>query len=269
MPAVPILDSPATAQKLTHFIQTTFTKAKKSTAIIAVSGGVDSATSLMLTTQALSPENVLGLHLPSRHSSPVSQKHAELAMDAAHLPASNRVTLNISAIIQKTWRLLSLQNQPSSNQTLNRLRLANFAARIRMMLIFDQAKLHHGLVVGTENYSEHLLGYYTRFGDEASDLEPLGQLFKTQVLALAKHLQVPDPIIKKSPTADLWPGQTDAAELGFTYTAADPILYLYSQGKSAAEIIAAGLNPDLTRRVLAVVTANHFKTSVPYKSSIN
>lgn len=278
MANLPPLNLNQETEKITGFISDTFGTAQKTTAIVAVSGGLDSATSLILAAKALTPDHVLALHLPAKASHPLTTQHALLAMNAAQIPEKNRLTINIGAIIQKSWRIINYysvganprirpeigQIQGSAPTPDNRLRIANIVARSRMMILFDQAKKHDALVVGTENLSEHTLGYYTRYGDEASDLEPLRHLYKTQVYDLASFLNVPQLIIAKKPSADLWPGQTDATELGFTYAQADPILFLHSQNQTKESIIAAGFDPDLVEKVLTRVSASSFKHQVPY-----
>lgn len=290
---------------IVQFIKGTFLKAKKKKAVIAVSGGIDSATSLLLTAKALGPQSILTLHLPSRQTDPLHTQHANQLLDLAKIPSENRLTLPITAIIQKTWRIINhytlrvhkleigplefqgsdpsqsapinTPNRKKINQQiahLNRLRLGNLAVRIRMLLIFDQAKLNDALVVGTENKSENLLGYFTRFGDEASDLEPLTHLYKTQVIELAKFLNVPEPIILKPPTAGMWQNQTDESELGFSYYEADPILYLhFEKHLSTAKIIdllakkTRNLKTDLEKlvvKVLETCQASDFKHQLPY-----
>jgi NAD+ synthase len=129
-----------------------------------------------------------------------------------------------------------------------------------MMLLYDTAKSKKALVCGTENRSEHLLGYYTRFGDEASDLEPIKHLYKTQIYQLADFLKIPQQIIDKKPSAGLWPGQTDSDELGFTYEEADPVLHLYfDKNKSLKEI-----KLPKTKKIIMCVKKNKFKKAVPY-----
>jgi NAD+ synthase len=254
---------------ISAFITNSFKNAKKTKAIIAVSGGVDSATSLLLLTKVLKPENVYTLHLPAKNSHPLHTKHSALINETAGIPASNRLTIPIGGLIQKTWRLLSRHSvganpriRPESNPN-NRLRLANIAARIRMIILFDQAKKRDALVIGTENYSEHLLGYYTRYGDEASDIEPIRHLYKTEVIELAKHLGVPPEIIIKPPSADLWKSQTDEKELGFSYQQADPILKLYSEGKTKAQI-STFHQSELVEKVFSQIEISAFKHHVPY-----
>jgi NAD+ synthase len=276
---LPSIDATRETGRITTFIRDTFKRTGMTTAIVAVSGGIDSATTLALTTAALSPKKVIALHLPAKSTDPRHTHDANLLTQKLHLPHANVHLIRIDSIIQKTWRIIShyAPNHPTPEKntpdrkpgirphtTTNRLRLANLAARIRMLIIYDQAKKHHALVVGTENHSEHLLGYYTRFGDEASDLEPIKHLYKTQVIKLAQHLDLPQEIIDKPPTAGLWPGQTDAQELGFSYETADPILYLHQKGQSRSDLIKAGFDKNLVESVLSQVEATGYKHHVPY-----
>ncbi len=254
-----------TEKQITDFIKATFSQQKKTHAVIGLSGGIDSAVCLILTATAIEPQNVFVYHLPSKTSNPNNAEHARLVAKTAGVPDQNFSVVPIGAIIQKSWRIINhYAIMRSNDQAINQLRLANLAARIRMLILFDQAKKLNALVVGTENLSEHLLGYYTRFGDEASDVEPIRHLFKTQVIELAKSLGVSQEIIDKKPSADLWPGQTDERELGFTYQQADPILKLIHQGLSLEEIKNQDFNPNLLEAVLDTVQANSFKNKVPY-----
>src|SRR6185437_16551779 len=118
-----------------------------------------------------------------------------------------------------------LQNIEPTDE--NKIRIGNIAARMRMIILFDLAKKHKALVCGTENKSENLLGYFTRFGDQASDIEPIEHLYKTQIIQLAKHLGLPEDVITQAPSAGLWKGQTDEGQFGFTYEEADIVLYLF------------------------------------------
>ncbi len=279
------------------FIKKTFVETNKNTAVIGLSGGIDSATSLFLTAKALGPDHIHAFSLPAKHSNPIHQQDAQNAALAAGLPPDHFHILPIGSIIQKSWRIIrkygkyrsmegmesdaevqeferlsraprlresSTPNSDFESLTNNKLRLANLAARTRMLVLYDQAKVYDALVIGTENKSESMLGYFTRFGDEASDLEPIRHLFKTEVIDLAKHLGVPQAIIDKSPTADLWPGQTDTTELGFTYAQADPILMLLEKNQTSDQIVASGHAESLVKAVIQQVNASAFKHHVPY-----
>jgi len=266
-------------QKIVDFITKTFKDTNKTKAIVAVSGGIDSTTSLILTTKALEPDNVLPIHLPTKTSDPKNTKDSLLSIKSTHIPDTNITTINIGSIIQKSWKIIKHysknsphykkgeSNKKEKNAAIikaNQLRLANLQARIRMMLIYDHAKKNDALVVGTENLSEHMLGYFTRFGDEASDIEPIRHLYKTQVYDLAKHLDVPQEIINKKPSADLWKGQTDEKELGFSYLQADPILYLLHQEKSLEEITKEGFDNSLVEKIIDRVETYSFKHQTPH-----
>lgn len=278
----PVIDPKAQVKQITAFIRDTFAQAGKSQALVALSGGVDSACVFLLTVQALKPQNVFALHLPAKASNPRHLTQVQLLLKQAKLPQANFAVIPISGMVQKIWKgikresgfhksLVAQNYKPGLSKQkrqelarLNRLRLANIAVRLRMTVIYDQAKLLDALVVGTENYSEHLLGYYTRFGDEASDLEPIRHLYKTQVYQLARHLKVPGAIIEQEPTAGLWPNQTDQAELGFSYAQADPILYLWEERKKEQAIMKLGFNRHLVNKVLTQVKGNRFKSETPY-----
>ena len=275
-------------ERIAKFIRSSFAKVNKNLAVIALSGGLDSATAFLLTVKALSPTKVLAYYLPAKNSDQSNWHDVQELKQLAQLPTDNLRLIAIGAIIQKAWRIIKhYSSQEGENKQatqtshlskgtvnrknlnakiaeFNRLRLANIAARVRMMVLYDQAKKHDALVVGTENMSEHLLGYYTRFGDEASDIEPIRHLFKTQVRQLAKFLGMPKEIMNKPPAAGLWPGQTDANELGFSYEEADPILYLYKGGKRVSEMVKAGYRKSVVEKVLHQVEATKYKHEVPY-----
>jgi NAD+ synthase len=148
---------------------------------------------------------------------------------------------------------------------MDNIRKGNIMARVRMIYVFDQAKKRNALVVGTENKSEHLLGYFTRFGDEASDVEPIAHLYKTQVIELATHLPIPQSILMKPPSAGLWPEQTDEGEFGFSYKDADQVLALFfDEKKSVDEVVALGFDRELIKKIQARVSQNSFKHMTPY-----
>ena len=202
-----------------EFIRTIFKQEKVDRAVVAVSGGIDSSVSLVLTVKALGEKNVYALQLPYKNQ---SIENSDLIIDLAKIPAENRVKINIGKIVDR----FGVQDKA---------RLGNIMARVRMIYCFDLAKKLNALVVGTENKSEKLLGYYTRFGDEASDIEPIIHLYKTQVRQLAGELKIPEKIINQVPTAGLWPGQTDEGDLGFTYKGVDQVLWGKKQNKKVQQ----------------------------------
>ncbi|MEK7513668.1 MAG: NAD(+) synthase [Patescibacteria group bacterium] len=216
--------------KEVQFIRQIFLQEKIKYALVAVSGGIDSSVALTLTVKALRTENIYTLQLPYKNQ---SIKESDLIIDWVKIPQANRIKINIGEIVD-------------SFKVTDKVRLGNIMARVRMIYGFDQAKKLKALVIGTENKSEKLLGYYTRFGDEAADIEPMIHLYKTGVIELARELKIPDAIINQHPSAGLWPEQTDEGDLGFTYKEADE----FFQGKSANKKIAAWLKKvDFKKRV--------------------
>jgi NAD+ synthase len=246
-----------TAAEIISFIKSAFSASGFSRAVIGVSGGVDSATSCMLAVNALGKENVY----------PVLMPYGIITMQATIDAMKFVQGLGISVgQISRVDIKPAVDAIISASGPVDSLRRGNIMARERMTVLFDQAKKRNALVVGTENRSEHMLGYYTRFGDEASDIEPIGHLYKTQVLELAKHLKVPADIISKTPSADLWAGQTDEGELGFTYQDADEILYQYYDLKIPEEKIAgANISAEIVKRVTGRLKTHEFKDKTPYR----
>lgn len=239
------------------FLQETFAKTAKKNAVIAVSGGIDSALSLSLLVKAMPKEKIWPILLPYDRQ---DMEDAETILDFWQIPAENRKILNIASMVDAACK--SLQVEPT-----DQLRKGNIMARARMIAVFDYAKSKDALVVGTENKSEHHLGYFTRFGDEASDLEPLLTLYKTQVRQLVKELNLPEIFLEKAPSAGLWQNQSDEQEFGFSYELADQVLtHLIDQKVLKNEIpgLFSQEQQDLVTKVLRRVDAVAFKHQVPY-----
>jgi NAD+ synthase len=233
---------------LVRFIRSEVTRTGMARGVIGLSGGVDSSLVAALAAEALGAANVLGVMLPYRTSNPSSEAHA--AEVAALLGiASHRV--DITPVVEPYFAL---------NPAMSDRRRGNAMARARMLILFDQSAEFGGLVMGTSNRTETLLGYTTVFGDNAAAIQPIGDLFKCQVRQLARAVGVPEAIVSKPPSADLWAGQTDEGELGFTYDQADQILHLlYDQRYTADEVAAAGFELALVRRVLEIVRRSQYK----------
>src|SRR3990172_13112600 len=199
---------------LTGFIKSEVTRVGMSHAVIALSGGLDSALSCVLTVEALGAENVLVVRMPYKASNRDSLDHAQLLIDQLGVQSK---TIEITDMVEPLFKL---------DPQISKIRMGNILARERMIVLYDQSEVFKGLVIGTSNKTEILLGYSTHYGDSASAINPIGDLYKTQVRQLSRALNIPAPIIDKPPSADLWEGQTDEGELGFTYEEVDKLLYL-------------------------------------------
>lgn len=237
---------------LTSFIHSEITRAGFSHAVIALSGGLDSSLSCLLAAEALGAKNVLAVFMPHKISSPQSQKHAQLIINQSGVLS---ITLPITEMVDGYLKLV-----PDADQ----VRRGNVMARARMIVLYDQSEVFDGLVVGTSNKTEILLGYSTLYGDSACALNPLGDLYKTQVRQLARSMGVPEEIIHKPPSADLWEGQTDEGELGFTYAEVDKLLYLLiDQRYKPEDCVEAGFSESFVRKVIDRIQRNHFKRILP------
>jgi NAD+ synthase len=237
---------------LTGFIQSEVTRVGFSRAVVGLSGGVDSSLSCYLAAAALGPQNVLAVRMPYKSSSPDSLEHAQMVINALGVQSK---TISISKMADGL-----LEDMPDLTQ----MRRGNVMARARMIVLYDQSAAFNGLVVGTGNKTEILLGYTTLFGDSACALNPLGDLYKTQVRQLARALGVPEVIIQKPPSADLWKDQTDEGELGFLYQDVDKLLYLLVDMRySPEDCIEVGFAEEFVRKVVDIVRKNHFKRVLP------
>jgi NAD+ synthase len=237
---------------LTGFIHSEITRVGYKKGVIALSGGLDSALSCFLAAEALGPENVLAIRMPYRTSSSESMDHAQLVIDQLGVQS---LTIPITEMVEPLF---------SHFPEANKVRRGNAMARARMIVLYDQSEEFSGLVVGTGNKTEILLGYTTLFGDSANALNPIGDLYKTQVRQLSRAMGVPEPILTKAPSADLWVGQTDEDELGYTYAEVDKLLYLLvDQRYSPEDAIEAGFPENFVRSVVRRVQRNHFKRILP------
>jgi len=239
-------------QVLTKFIHSEVTRAGFSRAVVGVSGGVDSSLSCTLAAKALGPDNVLAVRMPYETSSPDSLEHAQMLIDQLGVQST---TIPITPMVKPYLEMIPEKES---------VRRGNVMARQRMIVVYDQSMAFKGLVVGTGNKTEILLGYTTLYGDSASAINPLGDLYKTQVRQLAREIGVPEIIVDKPPSADLWVGQTDEGELGFTYEEVDKLLYeLIDQQKSPEECVEAGFEERFVREVIERVRRNHYKRVMP------
>lgn len=239
-------------QILVGFIKSEVTRVGYSRAVINLSGGLDSAISCVLAVNALGAENVFALCLPYRTSSKDSLEHAQLIIDKFKIQSE---TIDISDMVDPL-----IKRDPK----ISNLRKGNIMARVRMIALYDQSEVFKGLPIGTSNKTEILLGYSTLWGDMASAINPIGDLYKTQARQLAWAIGVPAPIIDKPPSADLWEGQTDENELGFTYEEVDKLLYLLvDQRYSPQECIEEGFNEKFVNAVITRIRRNQFKRMMP------
>ncbi|MCY3779653.1 MAG: NAD+ synthase [Chloroflexi bacterium] len=240
------------ARILTGFIRDSITKAGMSRAVIGLSGGIDSAVSAYLSARALGPANVLALRMPYQTSSPESLSDAEAVIEDLGLP---HLTVPISEMADALI---------SRFPEMNKLRQGNIMARMRMTALYDQSAAWGGLVMGTSNKTEFLLGYSTIYGDSGVALHPIADLYKCQVRQMARFLGLPASIINKPPSADLWIGQTDEDELGFTYDQADQVLFLLVDERyTVDEVAEEGFDREFVVKIWERVKANHYKRTMP------
>lgn len=247
----------AETEKIILFIKTTLQTQGFENVVIGLSGGIDSAVSLALLRKATPPQNIFVAHL-SYFKSDINLLNSLLKN--ADIPEENIYNIPIKTTVDGLAETIGL----TKNSKDYSLRFGNIMARVRMIILYDLAKKHQALVCGTENKSEYYLGYFTRFGDAASDFEPIRHLYKTQVYQLANQLELPKEIIDLHPTAGLWAGQTDEADFGFSYQEADQVLHLFFDQKKTLADIDSSEFPN-AQKIIDRVNKNSFKHNLPYK----
>jgi NAD+ synthase len=237
---------------LCRFIRTEIRRAGFERAVVGLSGGIDSSVVTFLCARALGPQNVLAVTMPYKTSSEATRRDSQAVVEQLGV---RTLDLPITDAIDAYFARAGDAAQ---------LRLANKCARERMTVLYDQSAAFSALVAGTSNKSELLLGYGTQFGDMASAINPIGDLYKTQLSALAEYLTVPATILAKQPTGDLWVGQTDESELGFSYAQVDRLLVLMVDRRwRRTELLRAGFAVDFVDRVATMIRRNHYKRRMP------
>ena len=246
------IDCAVVSQYLIEFVRQEVTKAGFSKVVLGLSGGIDSALSAYIAKEALGHNNVYAIMMPYRLSSQDSLDDARRVVEDTHI---NAEVVDISA---------PADAYINARGDIDKVRMGNIFARMRMITLFDYSSAYNALVLGTSNKTELLLGYGTWYGDMASCINPIGDLYKAQVRQLAEYFKVPESIIIKKPSADLWVGQNDEAELGFSYNDADVILYhLYDLRYSEDEVVSLGFDKALVRAIVKRVMRNQFKRLPP------
>ena len=243
--------------ELVEFLRESFKKAGFSKAVLGLSGGIDSALVAYLLRDALGKENVLAIMMPYKSSNPDSLNHAKLVIEDLGI---NSKTIEITDMIDAYFK-----NEKEATS----LRMGNKMARERMSILFDYSSKENALVVGTSNKTEIYLGYSTQFGDSACALNPIGDLYKTNIWDLSRYLKIPNELIEKRPSADLWEGQTDEQEMGLTYKEADQVLYrMLEENKKVEEVLAEGFNKDLVDNIVRRMNRSEYKRRMPLIAKI-
>ena len=251
------IDGALVEQWLVRFLRDEMSRRKFRKAIVGVSGGVDSAVTAYLAVRALGAKNVVGVRMPYRTSNPESLAHGQMVIDALGIEGR---TLDISAAVDGY-----LANEPEADPS----RKGNVMARVRMIALFDLSAKHHAISLGTGNKTERLFGYFTWHADDSPPINPLGDLFKTQVWALARHLGIPEIIVGKAPSADLVVGQTDESDFGISYAKADELLNWLLAGYGAEDLIARGFDRSEVMLVTRRLAGTHWKRRLPTVAMIS
>ncbi len=252
------LDIKTSSERLVSFVRNYSEQTGIQSWVVGLSGGVDSSLSAVLAAKAVGPENIMGIIMPYQSSSPLSKKDA---MNVADKFGINTELIEIAPMIDTYF----------GNEEVTAVRRGNKCARERMSILFDIASRDNRLVLGTSNKTEISLGYSTWYGDSACSINPLAGLYKREVWAMANLVGIPDEIIQKAPTADLWPNQTDEDELGLTYEIADQILDLIVEKgiRHLSELDTCGATRDNIDLVVNRINSFSFKRSLPAMDLIN
>lgn len=252
LPTELAIDTDVARRVIAEFTRGQLRQAGFDRAVLGLSGGIDSALVAYLTAEAIGADKLLTVLMPYRTSSPASQSDAEEVVRRLGTPSE---LVDITPMVDGFF---------GPDRDASSLRRGNFMARQRMAVLYDRSVTWGGLVVGTGNKTESLIGYTTIFGDNACAFNPIGDLYKSQVRQMAAAIGVPDEIIRKAPSADLWPGQTDETEGGFDYPTLDRLLFWrIDKRRSVDELVALGFPRETVEKVDRMVAGAEFKRQVP------
>ena len=252
-PSELVIDGAIARRIISEFIRGQLRQAGFERALVGLSGGIDSSLVAYLVSEAIGPERLLGVLMPYRTSDPASRADAEEVVGR----------LGIESLVVDISPMVDAYFADPSRSDATAVRRGNYMARTRMAVLYDQSVTWGGLVVGTGNKTETLIGYTTIYGDNASAFNPIGDLYKTQVRQLAAEIGVPARIIAKAPSADLWPGQTDEQEGGFSYAEIDRLLFwMIDKRRDEDDLAAMGFDPAFIARVARMVATSEYKRQV-------
>jgi NAD+ synthase len=261
LPTELAIDTDVAARVIEGFIRSQLQQAGFERALVGLSGGIDSALTAYLVASAIGAERLLCVLMPYRTSAPESRADAE---EVVRRLGCASTLIEISPIVDAYFGPPGASAAPPGPPQAEAVRRGNFMARARMTVLYDHSVTWRGLVVGTGNKTETLIGYTTLWGDSACAFNPIGDLYKSQVRQLARAVGVPDPILRKAPSADLWPGQTDEGEVGFRYQEIDRLLFwLIDRRRTPEEVVGMGFSPEVVDRVVGMVATSEFKRQVP------
>ncbi len=251
---IPKIDLEKTESDITEFMKSKVNESKTDGIVVGLSGGIDSTLIAYLACKAVGKKNVFGIIMPSATTPTEDKIHG---IEIAKILGIDYTEIAIDSILNEFLMMTNLEE--------NDLAIGNLKARIRMSIIYYYANQKNYLVSGTGNRSEILIGYFTKHGDGACDMEPIGDLYKTEVYMLSEHLDIPPEIIKKPPRAGLWENQTDEAEIGMSYDLLDQILYLYTEKDMKNTEIAEKLSisADDVDMIIGKIKRSEHKSKVP------